>query len=170
MLKEEKGKRILYAPLCPKEGYERQSKNYLPASGGKLSLFHSVQAEADVQYLCVCAWRPVTLQLLTNVNVWISVESWGCKNRGKKKKTKGKKKRWCQNLTPSGVHLPFVERAFNTELLRGHLKKIKCHVNRWTVFQEFIPDVASRWWFSHSLIVKTEVIAVTDKTSSQHKM
>lgn len=54
MLKEEKGKKILYAPLCPKEGYERQSKNYLPAPEGKLSLFHSVQAEADVQYLCVC--------------------------------------------------------------------------------------------------------------------
>lgn len=54
MFKEEKSKRILYALLCPKKDYERQSKNYLPVLRGKLSSFHSVKAEADVQYLCVC--------------------------------------------------------------------------------------------------------------------
>lgn len=32
-----------------------RARTILPVFGGKLNSFHSVQAEADVQYLCVCA-------------------------------------------------------------------------------------------------------------------
>lgn len=99
-----------------KRDYERQSKNYLSVFGGKWSLFHSVKAEADVQYLCVCL-KTCYITASDQPERLDQAGELGCKKEGKIKRG-GKKS---HNSTPNSVHLLLVE-PFSAEQVKVILK------------------------------------------------